>query len=96
MFASMPFRYGKVGSESSSSTDDDQTLPRSGRSTLWTRTGDALRKLRWPATHLLLFVILATQIQILHRQPDSTPVGSEINGLIPVCESACDKPWITC
>jgi hypothetical protein len=88
MFGSMPFKYGKVGSESSSSTDNEEMHPVPGRSRLWTRIGNAICKLRWPSTYFLLVVILATQIQILHRQPASKPVGSEINGLVPICKSS--------
>lgn len=88
MFGSMPFRYGKVNS--GSSTDDEQPHAGPRRVTFWSRVLSITHNLRWPTTIFLLFVILAAQIQILHRQPSSNPTGSEINGLIPTC--ACPQP----
>ncbi|KAF1924090.1 uncharacterized protein M421DRAFT_95647 [Didymella exigua CBS 183.55] len=78
----MAFRYGKVGNESSTD-DESQIRPGPSHVTFWSRVYCIALKLRWPSTSLLLLVILAAQVQILHRQPTSLPVGGEINGLVP-------------
>ena len=97
MFDSMSFRYGKVNNESST---DDESQTHSGPSgtSLWTRVCDVTLKLRWPSTFFLLLVILAAQVQILHRQPAFLPVGGEINGLVPTCthwhQSLFEKPRV--
>jgi hypothetical protein len=85
MFGSMPFKYGKVSDESSAD-DVLQTYPGPGRITLWSRMCDIALKLRWPSTFFLLLVILAAQVQILHRQPPTILVGGEINGIVPNCK----------
>lgn len=85
----MPFTYGKVGSESS--TDEEQH-PGPDRNTLWSRSCKITSKLRWPTTFFFLIIILAAQIQILHRQPSSHPIGGEINGLVPTCKSQSHFP----
>jgi len=85
----MPFTYGKVSSESS--TDEEQH-PGTGRITFWSRFCNATSKLRWPTTFFLLLIIFAAQVQILHRQPPSHPIGSEINGLVPTCKSQSHFP----
>jgi hypothetical protein len=84
MFGSTPFKYGKVSDESSTD-DESQTYPGPGRVTSWIRLCNFAFKLRWPSTLFLLFVILAAQVQILHRQPAAMPVGGEINGIVPHC-----------
>lgn len=84
MFGSLPFRYGKVSNESSAD-DESQTHPGPGRVTFWSRMCGVALKLRWPSTFFLLLVILAAQVQILHRQPTTMPVGGEINGIVPNC-----------
>ncbi|KAG9204307.1 hypothetical protein G6514_001381 [Epicoccum nigrum] len=76
----MPFKYGKVQSDSSI---EDEQHPGPGRITFWSRMCDITRKFQWPSLYLLLLVVLAAQIQILHRQPASMPIGSETNGLVP-------------
>ncbi|KAJ4370254.1 hypothetical protein N0V86_008991 [Didymella sp. IMI 355093] len=78
----MSFRYGKVSNESSTD-DESQTHPGPGRVTFWSRICDTTLKLRWPCTFFLLLVILAVQVQILHRQPIAMPVGGEMNGIVP-------------
>lgn len=93
MFGGMPFKYGKVSNESSID-DESQTHPGSGRVTFWSRVCNFALKLRWPSTLFLLLVILAAQVQVLHRQPAVMPVGGEINGIVPHCtppqESFCE------
>lgn len=84
MFGSTRFQYGKVSNESSTD-DESQANPGPGRITFWTRVCDIALKLRWPSTFALLLVILAAQVQMLHRQPISIPIGGEINGLVPIC-----------
>ncbi|KAF3010009.1 hypothetical protein E8E13_011405 [Curvularia kusanoi] len=74
----MPFKYGQIRSE-----NDDEQHPGPGRITFWSRVCDVTRKLQWPSIFLLLLVILSAQIQILHRQPASMPIGSDINSLVP-------------
>jgi hypothetical protein len=86
MFSKMLFNYGKVGSESSTD-DEQQTHPGSGRNTFWTRTCDMARWLRWPSTFFLLCVVLAAEISILQKQPASLAIGGEINGIVPTCKS---------
>ncbi|KAL1655456.1 hypothetical protein SLS61_001920 [Didymella pomorum] len=90
MFGSMPFKYGKVSDESSTD-DESQTYPGPGRVTSWIRLCNFAFKLRWPSTLFLLFVILAAQVQILHRQPAAMPVGGEINGIVPHFDTSQKK-----
>lgn len=90
MFGSIPFKYGKV-SNKSSIDNEAQTHPGPCRVTLWSRMCDIMLKLRWASTFFLLLVILAAQVQILHRQPTTMPVGGEINGIVPSCTPAPDS-----
>ncbi|KAF9692899.1 hypothetical protein EKO04_009006 [Ascochyta lentis] len=82
MFKTMHFKYGKVGSESP--TEDEQPSHSGpGRVTFWTRICDITKWLRWPSTFFLLSLILAAEISILHKQPATLSIGSEINGIVP-------------
>lgn len=84
----MPFNYAKVSSDSSqeASLEKQDTHPGPGRSATWAKAVDGFRFLRWPAAFVLLVAILVCELSILHKQPSSFQLGTELNNLVPVCK----------
>jgi hypothetical protein len=86
----MPCNYSKIDASGVAQNEDtleqQQNHAERGRLTMWAKTMDSLRRLRWAVAFVLLFAILVCEISILREQRTSLPIGGEVNGLVPHCE----------
>lgn len=91
------FNYAKVGSESSRNSlrEVSDAYTETTLQTAWSKSLNVIPTIRWPLLLLLLSLVFACEVVILHKQPASSQVGSEINSLIPSCELMATRLWNT-
>lgn len=84
--AKMPFNYIKLGGTGDGHASHE-THPGPGKYSAVVNTLKVFRMLRWPTAFFLLLSTLACELWILHKQLTVHDPGSEINDIVPSCES---------
>jgi hypothetical protein len=90
IFRKMSFNYNKIDNDDSPD-DGQQTHSGHNWKTIGIRACSTTSWFRWSCAFILHLAILAAELSILHRQPASLTVGSEINGLVPRCKAPCKR-----